>query len=168
MREFFASILLISWLTGCDPLEPHEQRILEACGTLEPDFDATRQAAYRGELAAIDCEIAIADGVFMGPNDDPPYALFSVTFRYLRWIVTSEQPDDILELAALCDQAHLEADLVIHYSEFLRATGQIYAGRYDKNGCFLRPPRMDQLYRAAQPHPDMAICDTAVRDHPFG
>jgi hypothetical protein len=24
-----------------------------------------------------------------------------VTFRYLRWIVTSEQPDDILELAAL-------------------------------------------------------------------
>jgi hypothetical protein len=59
-------------LTGCSRLEPHEQRILEACGTLDPDFDATRQAAYRGELAAIDCEIAIADGVFMGPYDDPP------------------------------------------------------------------------------------------------
>ncbi|WP_439635945.1 hypothetical protein [Oceanicaulis sp.] len=167
-RVFTTLAVLTLWLSGCDRLEPHEQRILEACGTLDPDFDATRQAAYRGELAAIDCEIAIADGVFMGPYDDPPYALFSVTFRYLRWIVTGEQPDNILELAALCDQAHLEADLVIHYSEFLRATGQIYAGRYDKNGCFLRPPRMDQLYRAAQPHPDMAACESAVRDHPFG
>ncbi|MBL4537599.1 MAG: hypothetical protein JKP96_02925 [Oceanicaulis sp.] len=168
MRMILVCMALALVLTGCSRLEPHEQRILEACGTLDPDFDATRQAAYRGELAAIDCEIAIADGVFMGPYDDPPDALFSVTFRYLRWIVTSEQPDDILELAALCDQFYLINRLTIHYDQYLIKTGQSYSGLFDKNGCFLRPPRMDQLYRAAQPHPDMAACETAVREHPFG
>jgi hypothetical protein len=97
-----------------------------------------------------------------------PMPLFSVTFRYLRWIVTSEQPDDILELAALCDQFYLINRLTIHYDQYLIKTGQSYSGLFDKNGCFLRPPRMDQLYRAAQPHPDMAACETAVREHPFG
>ncbi|CAN0332339.1 unnamed protein product, partial [Chrysoparadoxa australica] len=41
-------------------------------------------------------------------------------------------------------------------------------GRYDAAGCFLRPPHVDQLYRAAQPHPDMTAGEAAVRDHPFG
>jgi len=168
MLKWLASLALVLFLTACSDLEPHEQRILDACGTLERDFTATRQAAYHGDLTAIDCEIAFADGLYMGPHDDPPDAVTSVTFRYLRWIVTGEQPEDILELAALTDQLQLETSLVIYYSQYLRNTGQIYVGRYDGNGCFLRPPRMDQLYRAAHPHPDMAVCETAVRDHQFG
>jgi len=168
MLKWLASLALVLFLTACSDLEPHEQRILDACGTLEPDFETTRQAAYRGDLGAIDCEIAVADGIFMRPYDDPPDALFSVTFRYLRWIVTDEHPEDILELAALTDQFYLINRLIIHYDQYLITTGQSYSGLFDENGCFLRPPRMDQLYRAARPHPDMAICETAVRDHPFG
>ncbi|HCR66435.1 MAG TPA: hypothetical protein DIW38_07980 [Oceanicaulis sp.] len=167
MREFFSPLLGLLALVACSPLEPHEQHILDACGTLERDYTRSVQAAERGDLTAIDCEIAVADGVFMGP-DDPPNAITSVSYRYLRWIVTGEQPADIAELAGLLDQQALEANLSLIFTHHLDATGQLYAGRYDEAGCFLRPPRMDQLYRAAQPHPDMAACETAVRDHPFG
>jgi hypothetical protein len=155
-------------LTGCDRLEPHEQRILEACGTLDPDFDATRQAAYRGELAAIDCEIAVADGSYSMRVLDPPEAVDGVRWRYLHWIVTDEEPDDLMDLATHLDQQYLEASLSLIFTHHLEATGQLYAGRYDAAGCFLRPPRMDQLYQRAQLHPDMAACESAVRDHPFG
>ncbi|WP_022700698.1 hypothetical protein [Oceanicaulis alexandrii] len=167
MREFFSPLLGLLALVACAPLEPHQQRILDACGTLERDYTRSVQAAERGDLAAIDCEIAVADGVFMGP-DDPPNAITSVSYRYLRWIVTGEQPADIAELAGLLDQQALEANLSLIFTHHLEATGQLYAGRYDAAGCFLRPPRMDQLYQRAQPHPDMAACETAVRDHPFG
>ena len=168
MREFFSPLLGLLALVACSPLEPHEQHILDACGTLERDYTRSVQAAERGDLTAIDCEIAVADGVFMGPDDNPPNAITSVSYRYLRWIVTGEQPADIAELAGLLDQQALEANLSLIFTHHLDATGQLYAGRYDAAGCFLRPPRMDQLYRAAQPHPDMAACETAVRDHPFG
>ena len=168
MREFFSPLLGLLALVACSPLEPHEQHILDACGTLERDYTRSVQAAERGDLTAIDCEIAVADGVFMGPDDNPPNAITSVSYRYLRWIVTGEQPADIAELAGLLDQQALEANLSLIFTHHLDATGQLYAGRYDEAGCFLRPHRMDQLYRAAQPHPDMAACETAVRDHPFG
>ena len=168
MREFFSLVLGLLALAACTPLEPHEQRIRDACGTLERDYTRSVQAAERGDLAAIDCEIAVADGVFMGPDDDPPNAITSVSYRYLRWIVTGEQPADIAELAARLDQQALEANLSLIFTFHLDATGQLYAGRYDAAGCFLRPPRMDQLYQRAQPHPDMAACETAVRDHAFG
>jgi len=168
MLKWLVSLALVLFLTACSDLEPHEQRILDACGTLERDFTATRQAAYHGDLGAIDCEIAVADGSYSMRELDPPDAVSSVTFRYLHWIVTGEQPEDILELAALTDQLHLITNLTIYYDQYLIRTGQSYSGLFDENGCFLRPPRMDQLYRAARPHPDMAICETAVRDHPFG
>lgn len=168
MREFLSPVLGLLGLAACSPLEPHEQRILDACGTLERDYTRSVQAAERGDLAAIDCEIAVADGVFMGPDDDPPNAITSVSYRYLRWILTGEQPADIVELAGRLDQQALEANLSLIFTHHLEATGQLYAGRYDAAGCFLRPPRMDQLYQRAEPHPDMAACEAAVRDHPFG
>jgi hypothetical protein len=168
MREFFSPLLGLLALVACSPLEPYEQHILDACGTLERDYTRSIQAAERGDLTAIDCEIAVADGVFMGPDDDPPNAITSVSYRYLRWIVTGEQPADIAELAGASGPASLEANLSLIFTHHLEATGQLYAGRYDAAGCFLRPPRMDQLYQRAQPHPDMAACESAVRDHPFG
>ena len=133
MREFFSPLLGLLALVACAPLEPHQQRILDACGTLERDYTRSVQAAERGDLAAIDCEIAVADGVFMGP-DDPPNAITSVSYRYLRWIVTGEQPADIAELAGLLDQQALEANLSLIFTHHLEATGQLYAGRYDAAG----------------------------------
>ena len=85
MREFFSLVLGLLGLAACIPLEPHEQRILDTCGTLDRDYTRSVQAAERGDLAAIDCEIAVADSVFMGPDDDPPNAITSVSYRYLRW-----------------------------------------------------------------------------------
>ncbi|EAP89466.1 hypothetical protein OA2633_09379 [Oceanicaulis sp. HTCC2633] len=168
MREFFSLLLGLLALAACTPLEPHEQRILDACGTLEPDLEAVRQDALMGNLDAIDCEIAVADGSYSMRALDPPEAVDSVRWRYLRWIVTGEEPDDLMDLTAHLDQQYLEASLSLIFTHHLEATGQLYAGRYDEAGCFLRPPRMDQLYQRAQPHPDMAVCETAVRAHPFG
>jgi hypothetical protein len=168
MREFISLLPGLLALAACTPLEPHEQRIVEACGTLERHFEATRQDALMGNQNSIDCEIAVADGSYSMRELDPPEAVDSVRWRYLRWIVTGEEPDDLMDLTAYLDQQYLEANLSLIFTHHLEATGQLYAGRYDAAGCFLRPPRMDQLYQRAQPHPDMAACEAAVRDHPFG
>ena len=168
MREFFSLVLGLLGLAACTPLEPYEQRILDACGTLEPDLEAVQQDALMGTLDAIDCEIAVADGSYSMRVLDPPEAVDSVRWRYLRWIVTGEAPDDLMSLTALLDQQYLEASLSLIFTHHLEATGQLYDGRYDEAGCFLRPPRMDQPYQRARPHPDMAACETAVREHPFG
>jgi len=159
---------LLILLMACQPAQPDAQNIRDACGTFDRDYARSVQAAERGDLAAIECEIAIADRIFRGADNTQPNAITSLTYRYLQWIVTDEQPADIFELAELVDQQTLAANLSLIFTHHLEATNQLYSDRYDENGCFLRPPRMDQLYRATRPHLDMATCETAVRDHPFG
>lgn len=167
MRELI-SLLGLFCLAACGPgLLPEQQRIIEACGSLKPNSTRARNVAYSGDLEAIDCQIARADLSLIHTDLTPPFVLLSLRWRYIRWIVTGDKPEDIDALARQTDQLNMEAFLVGALDRHLTLTGQSYSGLFDENGCFIRPPKMDQLYELAQPHPDMGACENSKRDHPF-
>lgn len=170
MRVIYAFLLLSAALltAGCDWLEPGAGRIREACGNEPPE--QTIQRAYAGELDAIDCEIVRADVIYLESTFMEPDPTSSVAWRYLRWVVTGEQPDDIFELAAQSDPVRLRLELANMYFRRLEATGMRRVedreapviALADRDGCLIRPPKLDRLLRAAPPSPELARCKDAT------
>lgn len=162
-------LFLISLLTaGCDWLEPGSGRIREACGNEPPE--QTMERAYAGDLDAIDCEIVRVDVIYLESSFMEPDATYSTAWRYLRWVVTGEQPDDIFELAAQSDPVRLRLELASMYFRRLEAAGirrpedpdAPVIALADGKGCLIRPPRLDRLLRAAPPSPELARCEDAT------
>ncbi len=154
--------------SGCDWLEPGAGRIREACGN-EPS-EQTIERAYAGDLDAIDCEIVRVDVIFLNDEFSPASPERSVACRYLRWVVTDEQPDDIFELAAQSDPERLRLELASMYFRRLEAAGirrpedpdAPVIALADGKGCLIRPPKLDRLLRAAPPSPELARCEDAT------
>jgi hypothetical protein len=157
-------------LSACDmAARERHARIKAACGAVELDYSAIFHAALGGDVAAIDCEITLSDiyGIemdydFPGKGDD------SVAWRYLRWIETGEQPERLMEIAARTNRDDAIRTTGLFYIQYLEAAGETFTSRdrYDENGCFIRPPRMDEIWRAGQPGELGELCADAVRDHP--
>ena len=160
-------LLMVLAVAGCD-LNEQDRRIRKACGDETGSEMYTR--AIAGELDAIDCEITIADTVFLNAEYFERDANRSAAWRYLRWLVSGEQPADLLDIAAQADRADLGRRMTRLYVAHLTQTGAVFSADaerphralYDERGCFLRPPRMDRVWRAAIPNEIVAHCNDAT------
>lgn len=163
-------VIAVMTLSACDmATRERHARIKAACGTLDIDHSALWAAAFRGDVAAMDCLITRSDIYgfevdydFPGKGDD------SVAWRYLRWIETGERPERLMEIAAQSDRDHAISRAGIYYLQYLEAADEPFTAqqRYNENGCFIRPPRMDEIWRVGQPGELGQLCADAVRDHP--
>mgnify|MGYP006281038741 CR=1 FL=1 len=142
------------------------RRVEAACGTAEPDYGALYTAAYEGDLAAIDCLIADSDQLHLSDRIGASPSV-SVRWRYVRWRETGERPADIFEIASLVPRWKLHNTLHTAHWRHARATeGTLRPGVLGEQGCFLRPPRMDEIWRAGIPRPGGDYCADAVLDAP--
>lgn len=165
-----ACIVAVMTLSACDmAARERHARIKEACGAVEFDNSVMFHAALGGDIAAIDCQITLGDIYGIERDYDfPGKGHESVAWRYLRWIETGEQPERLMEIAAQSDRDHAIRTAGIYYLQYLEAAGEPFTAqqRYNEDGCFIRPPRMDEIWRAGQPGELGDLCADAVRDHP--
>lgn len=133
------------------------------CADLDEDHDVVLDRAFGGDEAAIRCVIARSDrsDLFMPYTAMEP--LNSAVWRYLLWIATDEFPDEIFEIASMTERSALAGRLMTRYWEYTQHTGQSPAELVREDGCLVRPERMDQVWRAAQPDEASQACDDAVR-----
>ena len=166
MRVFLGIFLAAIMVSACDGRNEDERRIAAACGP-DPFRRELFERAYSGDLAAIDCLIVRADQISLYKTYGEPDAVDSVAWRYLRWIVTGEKPERILELAGMTERTVVVREASLNYQLYLDAAGQLYSTpRYDEKGCFIRPPRVDAIWHAAKADHVSPLCEAAVRPDP--
>lgn len=166
-------LLPVVLAVACARAPEYERQIIAACGAIDYDYGAAVDRARHGDVEAIDCLITSSDALRLNSYSSPD-PTHSVVWRYLRWITTGEEPDRIFEHAVLAERSRLERRLSAEYLGYLEAHGVPVSGDYSADyvvrftdaGCFIRPPKMDRLWRAAQPDGDSARCVQATRPHP--
>jgi hypothetical protein len=139
---------------ACTANDPAGEAITVACRETEGDVHALRQRALQGEADAARCWIAISDAEpsrSIGDGD-------RIAMRYVLWVITGERPDDLLDMAA----GYRRVDLINHLS---LAHTQLQIGVHTgvlEDGCYLRPPEMDAIWRAARPGGGSRACEHAA------
>jgi len=180
MREQTAALQALE--AAVEPLRLEADRLeqvqLARCRD-QTAMDTLDLRAAGGDLPAIECAIARAD--FSLATLRYGHALLEleldetvfnqadgVAWRYMRWIMTGEEPDDIIALSRELTRTQLMNAVRAAYSEHLLASTGDYGFRshWASDGCFRRPPKMDRLWRAAQPDAGSARCDAAVGGNP--
>ncbi|MEO1038921.1 MAG: hypothetical protein AAFX09_05200 [Pseudomonadota bacterium] len=132
-----------------------------------PEFSALRRAGQSGDLAAIDCLIARYDTLVLLSGGDEVWLGYQIAWRYIRWIETGNLPPDLFELAARIKRSEFQHHIFLHYLPYVEAAGMSGIGFHRlEDHCILRPPKMDRIWRAAQPDEGSKQCDDAVIDHP--
>lgn len=164
------AMVMVVGLAGCDTAARDQAaRIEAACGSVDFDDYAMFRAAVAGDLAAIDCLMVMGDITGLELEHLPEFdGSESIAWRYIRWIETGEMPADLLEIAARSDRDDAIGTTSLYYLQYLEAGGEpvLAQVRYTEEGCFIRPPRMDAIWRAGPPSALGDLCTDAVRDHP--
>jgi len=145
----------------------------QACAEFA-DFDRLFERSHAGDLAAVDCLIATEDAaaVYAAQHDLGRQSVEfrrqeAAVWRYMRWVVTGEEPPGLIESMAGIDRSPFMDSVYFKYSSYIAAmTGEPYGMPKNKAGCTLRPPRLDRLWRAARPDDDSAGCHDAVGGNP--
>lgn len=154
--------LVVFCLAACSDLTESERAILKACGTLDLDYLQTWDSAYTGNLEAIDCSIAIADRSLM-PDAYHPGA--SVGWKYIKWLETGEEPEDIFELAATSTRRELDLTAFGDYLKYAEAKDMMPPMVFRDDGCMYRPLKYDRLWQVARSTPLDKPCEDAVIEH---
>jgi hypothetical protein len=139
---------------ACTANDTAGEAITAACQETERDVHALRQRALQGEADAARCWIAIIDAEpsrSIGDGD-------RIAMRYVLWVITGEPPDDLLDMAA----GYRRVDLINHLSlAHAQLEIGVHTGVLD-DGCYLRPPEMDAIWRAARPGGGSRACEHAT------